>query len=132
FPGVASLLADPELSLVSVLLVHGFGRHEAAYSDPLRERLRQATGLTAAGDAACRDHAIGTVYGSIRICEYTGTARGRPLRLRVYALLWSPLSQPFKDRYLAHDRDAADRLALDHWFKNAFVNDRFADAVLYL
>jgi hypothetical protein len=132
FPGVGSLLAEPDLSLVSVLVVHGFGRHEPDYADPLRARIREATGLVPRDEGACRDHKIGDVYGSIRVCEYDAATGGRPLRVRVYALLWSPLSAPFKDRYLGFDRTQSDRLALDTWLKNSFMNDRFADAILYL
>jgi len=132
FPGVGTLLAESDLSLVSVLVVHGFGKHEAGYTDPLRARIQHAAGLVPRDGGACRDHPIGDIYGSIRICEYDATVRQRSVRVRVYALLWSPLSQPFKDRFVGFDVNASDRLSLDRSLKNSFMNDRFADAILYL
>lgn len=127
FAGLDAVLADRSVSVLSVLVVHGFGTHRPGYSDDLQSRLTE--GLHARGGCK-RDHPIhGGDHGSIRVCEYRD-AHGE--RLRVYELVWSPLTEKLKEDYLGVDRRGRDRLIGDRVLKNELLNDRFADAVLYL
>ena len=127
FAGIRSLLKDPKLSLVSVLVVHGFGHHEPGYSQHLQDRLAEELKITGKCD---QPHEIlGGSYGLIRLCEYQDEHRRR---LRIYELTWSRLTDSLKDQYLGADKEGRDRLLVNQAIKKDLLDDRFSDAVLYL
>src|SRR5437870_3308960 len=98
FNGITSLLGDSSLSLVSILVVHGFGTHPPGYSQHLQERITRELEMTGhCGDA---QPIIGGTYGSITVCRYQ---RGDGRQLRVYELSWSSLTEGLKKHYLGED-----------------------------
>lgn len=114
-----ALQASPDAP-VRVLAVHGMITHEAGYSYPLQERLAQRLGLHQGEQsqalALARGYDFVPAYGaqpfdlSSRLAPSTLTRTawtsagpdGRPRdRLVVYELLWSPLRDQIKDRFIA-------------------------------
>jgi hypothetical protein len=140
FAGLKSLWNETNLSLVSILVVHGFGDHDVGYSCHLQNRIvkelqmdgicREPESIALAGDPCGEKQPIaGDTYGYIRICEYHDANQRR---LRVYELTWSRLTHDLKGQYVGDDQKGQGRLWLNQTIKDYLLDQRFSDAVLYL
>jgi hypothetical protein len=68
-------------------------------------------------------------YGTIDVCSYSRGDR----RVTFYAWTWSPLSTPFKDRYVGYDVTTPDKMRVwaNRRLKADIIDLSVSDAVLY-
>jgi hypothetical protein len=120
-----------------VLIMHGMGWHEshdydAAFRDSLRESLKMEP-LGCAGPYPIVNQADPlNNYGSLLRCTYRRASDDATVR--VYNLLWSPLTMPYKVGALAYDYDRpyhAQRARVNRALKKQLIDRAFSDAVLY-
>lgn len=137
FPGLADLLADAQGKTVDVLLVHGICTHDASWAPRVVAQLGQAMGAPAPAPGPAPAPAQD---GQVQIVPATlATPYGK---LRVDALIWSPLTQRIKNQ-LCYDRSEASaqcqgqptvglmRARLNARGKDLLVDDCLPDAIIY-
>jgi len=138
FPGLIDIAAQAGGHEADVLLVHGICTHDANWLNevlpPLTRALREAS--TATGAAPARSASAAPVQV---IPATIATPAGR---LRLNALIWSPLTSDFK-RQLCYDQSGKSssctgappypytRAKLNARFKDGLIDDCLPDALIY-
>ena len=135
FCGIDQSLRDNKAA--RLLIIHGMGWHESHdYDEEFRESLRVKLRLEPLGCAGPYPIVDSSdpfnVYGGVLRCTYVRSADNA--RLRIYNLLWSPLTMPYKVGGLAYDYDRPyhqRRVKMNRLLKRDLIDKSFADAVLY-
>ncbi|HJV00053.1 MAG TPA: hypothetical protein VJ752_05845 [Burkholderiaceae bacterium] len=137
FPGLADLLANANGEPVDVLLVHGICSHDASWALRVAAQLGQAMGAAAPEPAPAPSPAEDE-----RVQIVPTTLATRYGKLRVDALIWSPLTRRIK-RQLCYDHSEASpecagqptvgltRARLNARGKDTLVDDCLPDAIIY-
>ncbi|MBA5606498.1 hypothetical protein H3H36_14160 [Duganella sp. FT3S] len=137
FPGLADLLANAGGQPVDVLLVHGICSHDASWAPRVATQLGQAMGAASPGPAPAPPPAED---GRVQIVPTTLATRYG--KLRVDALIWSPLTRRIKSQ-LCYDHSEASpecagqptlgltRARLNARGKDTLVDDCLPDAIIY-
>lgn len=137
FPGLADLLADANGKPVDVLLVHGICSHDASWAPRVATRLGQAMGAAAPEPAPAPPPAED---GRVQVIPTTLATRYG--KLRVDALIWSPLTRRIKSE-LCYDHNEPSarcegqptvgltRARLNARGKDTLVDDCLPDAIIY-
>lgn len=120
-----------------ILILHGMGWHESHdYDAAFRESLRQNLKMEPLGCAGpypiIESNDPLNNYGSVLRCTFLRASDGA--RVRVYNLLWSPLTMPYKIGALAYDYDRPyhqQRARVNRALKKQLIDRSFSDAVLY-
>jgi hypothetical protein len=134
-PGLQALIqaADGRGGTLRLVLVHGMGEHGPGYSWTLLRRLASRLGVQSQGDVVETALGLRDLDGILRTETFRG-ASGRPV-LRTYEVTWSGAVAARKRELLDYDRQprwADRRIWLNASLKSSFVNDRFADPLLYV
>lgn len=133
FTGIeASLGAKP---LAKLLVIHGMGEHDFQYADRIIASLQTQMRLT---PFACHARRIGINFpddaahpdSEMTICDYR-RADGKVLR--IYTLLWSPLTTSLKHQNLKYDwtQYGSGRKWANRAIKESIIDRSLSDAVLY-
>ncbi|MBA5639592.1 hypothetical protein H3H37_21270 [Duganella sp. LX20W] len=137
FPGLADLLANANGKPVDVLLVHGICSHDASWAPRVATQLGQAMGAASAEPAPPPPPAED---GRVQVIPTTLDTRYG--KLRVDALIWSPLTRRIKSQ-LCYDHSEASaecagqptvgltRARLNARGKDTLVDDCLPDAIIY-
>lgn len=134
FPGLVDFVATAPGRSVDVLLVHGMCTHDVRWVDEtvaqLSSALRAQTQAAAAPKAPVTPGAAAPIEG---IEIVTRTIALRQGELRIKALVWSPLTTPFKHQldYDHSERLPAVRAKLNARAKDLLMDDCIPDAMIY-
>jgi len=117
-----------------VLVVHGMGLHDPTYARDFEFAIAKRLDLPL-GSCSIEPRRIANPddpdgnYGTIDTCTFNNGDR----HLTFYAWNWSPLSKPFKDRFLRYDFDRPDKMRLwaNRRLKAEIIDLSLSDAVLY-
>jgi hypothetical protein len=135
FPGISKRMSPGRP--LQILMVHGFLAPDAAYAEPLLQKLITSLGVRSQG---CRPelnpirHADypGLDYGSVSRCRLSGL-QGQQIQL--YILAWAGLTSPLKEQALGYDwKDRSlveDRLPMNQAMKEQLIDKSLSDALLY-
>ena len=135
-PGFQSWIdeARAQGGMVRLLVVHGMGHHGPGYSSTLQNRVFRQCGLVPLGVQLEESFREGEApLGNLRV-EAFGDQDGTP-RVWAYEVTWSPVVDQVKRELLAFDsesRYADRRIWLNGELKRSFINDKFADPILYV
>jgi hypothetical protein len=114
-----------------ILFVHGMGRHQPGYSQPLMQGIASRLNLSNTGSSrkiTIRKESHD--YGEINIANYS-SSEGK--NVRAYELTWSATTDALKDRQFASDATyASDRVLVNRELKAKLIDDALADPVLYI
>ena len=130
FPGLVDFVAAAPEHKVDVLLVHGMCTHDVRWADETVAQLGSALNAQATATSAS-GALVAVAADGIGIVERTITLRQGEIRVK--ALIWSPLTSPFK-RQLDYDLSArlpATRAKLNAKAKDKLVDDCLPDALVY-
>lgn len=135
FPGIAGIVAQSGGRPVDVLVVHGMCTRDAAWAERKIDSIAGSVedNAPAPATAAVAD-------GAIEVLERTRRLAGGTVRF--HALLWSPLTAPFKRQLdydhraeandCARERECRPRRALlNGMAKDWLLDDCLADVVIY-
>jgi hypothetical protein len=137
FPGLVDLAAQSDGKTADVLLVHGICTHDASWAELVVSQLTAS--VTAATTSV---PAVARVEGGPQIQIVPSTVETPAGRLRVDALIWSPLTVPLK-RQLCYDQTDKSsicageppytpvRARLNARFKDGLIDDCVPDALIY-
>jgi|ERR1051325_166589 hypothetical protein len=121
-------------AISKLLIIHGMGDHDFTYADPLTKGLSAQLKLTPfscyANRIPIKDDAGAPPYAEMTVCDY----RRADLKvLRVYTLVWSPLTTHLKLRNLEYDwkQYGNGRCWANRAIKDAIIDHALSDAVLY-
>gem|GEM_PF-2121311 len=117
---------------VRILMVHGMGRPQATvWEKPLVDGIAEKMDLAPDGQNSSEEfwlsrHLLGILW------RYPFIQRGTGVRVRMYALTWSPATERWKEQKFQTDKAYGHyRLVGDRFLKEDLMDARFSDAVLY-
>lgn len=133
FAGIEQSLNPARVS--KLLIIHGMGNHDFQYADRLIELLSAQLKLDPfacqANKVPIKDAAGAPPYAEMTICDYRRTSDQSVLR--IYTLLWSPLTRHLKERNLDYDwkNYGSGRRWVNRKIKDAIIDNSVSDAVLF-
>jgi hypothetical protein len=134
YPGLIDLAA--QAGTADVLLVHGICKHDAAWAELVVSQLMRSINAAASPPAAAR------ADGGPKVQIVPSTVETPAGRLRINALIWSPLTTGLK-RQLCYDQSDKSALCagappypytrarLNARFKDGLIDDCLPDALIY-
>jgi hypothetical protein len=143
FKGLGQLYGDPSrtgqllgarTSTVKLLAVHGIGDHESGWSKEMTDALGQRLHLAFASETPPEDLDGTGLPPKVRPAKlvrrlYQGTER----KLEVFEVTWSPLIADLKGPLVEFElQHRAERALINRYIKEEILNQRLADAVIYL
>jgi hypothetical protein len=130
FPGFLSSLRTAPV--VNVLVVHGMGTHDGTYANVLIAELQRQSALHVKSPCTVVDR-LANAYGAYSIVERCTLADDNDHELRLYVLVWSPLTEQFENLILAYDWKlyGSQRALVDRQLKQSLIDTSFDDAIIY-
>src|SRR5215469_10214224 len=114
-----------------ILFIHGMGRYQPGYSEPLMQGIAARLNLSNTGlSRRITIRKESHNYGEINIANYS-SPEGK--KVRAYELTWSATTDALKTKQFASDATyASDRVLVNRELKAKLVDDALADPVLYI
>src|SRR5215831_16907737 len=114
-----------------ILFIHGMGRYQPGYSEPLMQGIAARLNLSNTGlSRRITIRKESHDYGEINIANYS-SSEGK--KVRAYELTWSATTDALKAKQFASDATyASDRVLVNRELKAKLVDDALADPVLYI
>ena len=133
FAGIEQSL-NPDM-VSKLLIIHGMGNHDFDYAERLIKPLSVELKLTPlacyADKVPIKDPAGAPPYAEMTVCDYRRATDQSVLR--IYTLLWSPLTSHLKVRNLEYDwkHYGRGRRWINGLIKDAIIDKSLSDAVLF-
>lgn len=127
---------------IKLLMIHGVGHHKPGYAQTLLDEIAREMGMEPEFKFAIHEiknelplDESGRIrtFGYLRVQDYKHVKVDQVMR--TYELTWSPTTQPVKDQFLGYDsqgKSMHQRIFLNQMLKDQIMNERLAEAVLYV
>jgi hypothetical protein len=114
-----------------ILFIHGMGRYQPGYSEPLMQGIAARLNLSNTGlSRRITIRKESHDYGEINIANYS-SPEGK--KVRAYELTWSATTDALKTKQFGSDATyASDRVLVNRELKAKLIDDALADPVLYI
>jgi hypothetical protein len=143
FKGIGQLYGDPSqtgqllgarTSTVKLLAVHGIGDHDIGWSKEMSDALGQRLHLDFASETPPEDLDATGLPPKVKPAKLVRRLyQSAERKLAVFEVTWSPLVADLKGPLVEFEmQHRGERALINRYIKEEIINQRFADAVIYL